>query len=129
MRLPGDVEFNPWCLTDPSIRREFGARLHGQEEIAALWDADPAPARTLAIQAEIDAALARGEIDYMPKSDVGRLSGHWNDCPWGSIYFAKADVTIAGVPIRAGRQFCLVVEHRDGEFHRRLVVGGDPHKL
>lgn len=45
---------------------------------------DPDPAATLTIQAEIDAALAAGDI--VSTTNNGRTLGHYYCCPWGALY-------------------------------------------
>lgn len=125
MRLPGEPGFDPWCLTDPAVKDVYRRDARSQAELRMLWARDPHPERTLAIQAEIDAALARGEINYMPVSERDR-PGPWNACPWPAIYLASAPVRIGGVLVPPGRKFTFRVSagepDRGGAFRREIVV-------
>jgi hypothetical protein len=97
--LPGQQGFDPWCLTDPISRSECKRDRAARRAIAALWDNDPNPRQTLAIQADIDAALARGDIDYAVDSR-GEPLGRYYCCPWSAIYVVKRPVRIGGRSLR-----------------------------
>jgi hypothetical protein len=60
---PGRTGFDPWCLTDPATREQWQRDAAASEAIETLRGLDPAPQRTLAVPAAIDAALARGDVD------------------------------------------------------------------
>ena len=90
-----------------------------------LWQKDPDPAATLALQEEIEAALARGEIAYATDA-AGERIGHYYACPWAPIYVAKRPVTLGGQRIETLQQFTLDVfagnTSPSGAFVRRVLV-------
>jgi hypothetical protein len=122
------------CLTDPAVRGIWCDSRLERDAIDTLWAFDPDKTRTLGIQAEIDAALARRDIGYstdgkQPVFDPfaqGR-TGHFKDCPWSAIYVAVNDCVIAGKPLAAGTQFTFDLSARDvpggGTFRRRILAG------
>lgn len=116
---PGDRDFDPWCLTDPASRRRWKGDPSARRAIGVLWDNDPDPAQTLAIQAEIDAAEARGDI-------VRSGQGNFYCCPWSAIYQVVNPVTIGGRRIRRGRTFTFDVSAEEmaegGKFKREILV-------
>lgn len=120
---PGRAGFDPWCLTDPATRSAWQRDPKAQKAITALWASDPDPQRTLAIQAEIDAARERGDLAGSGQTGVG----HFYCCPWADIYEVRRPVTIAGRPLRALQQFTFDVSAEEmaegGEFKRELYVG------
>lgn len=121
--LPGEPGFDPWCLTDPLSRKELQRDKTARAAIAALWDQDPDPRRTLAIHQEIEAARARGDIDYATTSSGGRL-GHYYCCPWSPVYTAKRPVQIAGRSLRPLEEFTYDVSAEGppkGEPFRREI--------
>lgn len=124
--LPGQSGFDPWCLTDPESRALWKRDPKARRAVDALWRADPNPARTLAIQAEIDAALARGDV-AAATGPSGRKLGFFYCCPWGSIYVAKRAVTIGGRRLPAGQEFTFDVSAEavaeGGPFKREVLVG------
>lgn len=117
---PGEAGFDPWCLTDPASRDQWRRDAKARQAIETLWAADPNPAATLAIQAEIDAAVTRGDIG------PGGV-GHFFCCPWSPIYEARRPVTIAGRPLQPIEQFTFDVSAEEmaegGPFRREIVVG------
>lgn len=127
-RLPGPGEpgFDPWCLTSPSSRALWKRDPRARAALDLLWSSDPDPARTLAVQAELDAALAGGEIAYATDRQ-GRRLGNFYCCPWAPIYVAAADVTLDGRRIARGQQFTLDVSAEEllegGRFKRELLLG------
>jgi len=117
---PGQTAFDPWCLTHPPSRAWWWRDPTARRAIETLWASDPDPAATLAIKAEIDAAVARG--DLMPCSD-----GFFFCCPWSSIYEVRRPVTITGRWLQPVEQFALDVSAEEmavgGAFRRELYVG------
>ena len=122
---PGESGFDAWCLTDPESRPAWQRDPQARRAIDLLWRSDPAPERTLAIEAEIDELRAHGEVEY------ARLSGdavsHYYCCPWAPIYTARVPVTVAGRRVDAGAQFVLDVSAEKmaegGDFTRQVIVG------
>lgn len=127
-RLPGPGEpgFDPWRLTDPASRAAWQRDPAARRAIQSLWAADPDPRRTLAIQVEIEAALARGDIAYATKPSGERL-GFYYCCPWAPVYVAKRSVTIGGRRLRTLQQFTYDVSAEDmprgGAFEREILPG------
>lgn len=127
--LPGESGFDMWCLTDPhSLPRwkmDKQAR-QARQAIKQLWELDPDPRHTLQIQAEIDTALERGDIDYA-RDKWGQKLGHFYRAPWGPVYYAKRPVTIGGIRLRALEQFIFNVScegmHLGAGFTREIMVG------
>lgn len=117
---PGQPGFDPWCLTDPQARAIFQRDARGRAAIEQIWRFDPDPARTLGIQAEIDAALARGDVAYAINRSGQRL-GHFFCCPWGAVYVAKRPLTIGGHQLRSLEEFVFDVSAEG-------VLQGRPYK-
>jgi hypothetical protein len=118
--LPRQPGFDDWCLTDPTARDALKKDRKAVKAIRQMWGMDPDPARTLAIQAEIDAAFERGDAI---EDDV-RI-GHWFRCPWGPVYVAQKPVTLGGVRLKSLQQFVFEVSaagvnHGSG-FTRRIL--------
>lgn len=126
LSLPGRARFDPWCLTDPTSRDRWQRDSEAIEAIEEMWKHDPDPSRTLAIQAEINAALNRGDIAYATDRS-GKPVGHFYCCPWSSIYVVKYPVSIAGRRLRTLQEFTFVVDADEvlegGEFERQILVG------
>jgi hypothetical protein len=123
---PGEPGFDPWCLTDPRSRDSWQRDPQAQAAVDSLWSYDPDPARTLAMQAEIDGALAAGTVDYATDAQ-GRRLGNYYCCPWSAVYTARRPVTIGGKRLRAQQQFTLDVSAEEiaegGPFKRELLLG------
>ena len=117
---------DPWLLTDAPTRDAWRRDRKAQQAIRALWASDPAPQRTRAIQAAIDAAFARGDIAYAIGRGGQRL-GHYFCCPWSSVYVVNRPVTIDGIRLRTLQQFTFDVSAEDllrgGTFKRGLLMG------
>ena len=124
--LPGGAGFDPWCLTDPASRKRWQTDRRAVRAIELLWAYDPDPAATLTIQAEIDAALAAGDIAYSSHRDGKRL-GHYYCCPWSAVYEVRRPVRIARRSLHAMEQFVFDVSAEElaegGKFVRRIVRG------
>jgi hypothetical protein len=121
--LPGQPGFDPWCLTDPRTRARWQLDPSARRAIETLWRYDPDPAATLAIQSQIDAAVAAGAV----VCQASRGFGHYYCCPWSSIYQVRQPVTIAGQRLRPMQEFSVDVSAEEmgegGDFTRRLVTG------
>jgi hypothetical protein len=122
LRLPGEAGFDPWCLTDPLERRRMADDGDYRRHIDAMWRADPYPERTLAIRAEIDAALTSGAVDYLPLDGVGQLALLADRCPWPGVLYVKSSALIGGQELEPGERFVFTVSHDDGSFQRSVVV-------
>lgn len=116
---------DPWVLTDPGTLARWRRDPSARAAIEYMWANDPDPARTLAIQREIDDAIDRGDVDYAT-SPSGAPVGPYYCCPWAPVYVAKRDVTIAGTRIRPLQQFTLDVSAEEipegGEFKREILI-------
>lgn len=122
LRLPGEPGFDPWCLTDPLLRARHEADAESRAAVERLWQADPQPDRTLAIHAEIAAALDAGAVDYLPPGEVGRLAELAARCPWPGVLYARAPALVAGRELEPGERFVLVVGGEPGRFERAIVA-------
>jgi hypothetical protein len=122
--LPGGTRFDPWSLTDPDTRAKWQADPRARQAIAALWDADPDPARTLTIHAQIQTALASGAI--APVTGL-KLGSYFYCCPWSAIYQVRRPVKIGGKRLSVPQQFTFDVSGEElaegGAFVRRIVLG------
>ena len=118
--LPGDLGFDPWCLTDPLERRHK----QGSEEAAAaieeLWKADPDATKTLTIQAEISSAREQGAADFMP-DEGGMLARLGSHCPWPGVLYAKTPLVIAGKELSPGDRFVFTIGSTEQGFQRAVV--------
>lgn len=124
--LPDEPGFDPWCLTDPDTRLGWQRDPQARQAIETLWDYDPDPARTLAIEAEIEAALEAGAVAYGTDAR-GRRLGNFYCCPWSAIYVVRRPVRIAGRRLRPMQQFAFDVSAEEiaegGQFKRELLLG------
>jgi hypothetical protein len=119
--LPGERGFDPWCLTDPIERQgriEHDAAAAGLDK---LWESDPEPAKTLAIQAEIADAIEHGAADYLPDDSVGSLAKVSSFCPWPGVLLAKAELAIGGKSLAPGDRFVFSVGPTAGGFRREIL--------
>lgn len=123
--LPGTPGFDPWVLTDPLSRDKFQRDPEAREAIRLLWQHDPAPEKTLTIQAEIEEAYTRGEISLAKKADGKRL-GHFFCTPWAAIYTVQRPVTLGGVALAPLQTFVFDVSiegvNRGVPFRRQIKV-------
>jgi hypothetical protein len=119
--LPGDAGFDPWCLTDPASRRRLAGSTAAATDLDAFWAADPDPAKTLALQAQIVAAVGRGDADYLPDGDGGTLEALAEACPWPTVLSAKADLVVGDVRLVRGERFALRVGGSGGAFEHSIA--------
>jgi hypothetical protein len=121
--LPGQPGFDPWCLTDQRNLDRWQRDPAARRAVDSLWRYDPDPAATLAIQAQIDAAVAAGSA--IPETMRGPR--HYYCCPWSAIYQVRRPVTIDGRRLRPMQEFTFDVSAEEmsegGEFSRRLIIG------
>jgi hypothetical protein len=121
--LPGQPGFDQWCLTDPYTRPHWQRDPAARRAIALLWRSDPDPAATLAIQSQINAAVAAGLV----LAETSRGHRQYFSCPWSTIYQTRQPVTIAGQELWQFQEFAFEVSagqmHPDRAFIRRLVTG------
>jgi hypothetical protein len=124
--LPGQPGFDPWVLTDPATRDHWRQDPRAMSAIATLWSSDPDPAATLAIQGEIDAAVAAGHVKRGVTAG-GESLGNFFCCPWASIYLVLRPVRIDRESFRAGEQFTVDVSAEGlahgGSFKRNILRG------
>lgn len=122
--LPGGARFDPWCLTDPATLRRWQHDRRAIQAIKELWEWDPDPTATLALKAEVDAAVAAGDVDFL-KAPAGGTC--YYECPWSPLYEVRRPVTIAGRPLRVLQQFTLEIAADDMPrglpFRRGLILG------
>jgi hypothetical protein len=126
---PGQPGFDPWCLTDPDSYSRWHRDPQARAAIHELWRHDPDPAITLAIQAQINAAVAAGAVARGVGPDGRRSPDRlcFHRCPWSSIYLARQPVVIDGHTLRPGDQFAFDVSAAEvaegARFTRRLALG------
>lgn len=122
--LPGEDGFDPWCLSAPEALVQMASDERAVRAVESLWAADPEPARTLRLQAQLQAALRDGRVRRAV--DAAGVPGHLHTCPWPPVYEAVRTVRLAGRRLRPLTQFALEVTSGDegtGTFVRRVVVG------
>lgn len=116
---PGTPGFDPWCLTDPKMRSVWERDRAAVSAVDTLWRYDPAPRETLTVQAQIDAAARRGDIELSG-------AGHYYCCPWAPIYRVVNPVKIGGKRLLRGQTFTFDVSAEEvaegGEFKREILV-------
>ncbi|GAA3512748.1 hypothetical protein [Actinocatenispora rupis] len=123
-QLPGGADFDPWCLTDEATVDAWRGDPGAVRAIDALWAADPDPAATLQVKAELDQAIDEGRIVrvFLP----GKVTC-FHRAPWSSLYEVRRAVTIAGRTFGVLQQFTLDVSAEEmywgRPFVRRLVLG------
>ncbi len=122
---PGEPGFDPWVLTDPASRNSWRADPRARQAIRALWENDPSPRSTLAVQAQIDAAMRAGDI-ARATDGMGRPLGNYYCCPWSAVYEVRRPCTIGGHRLRTMQQFTFDVSAEEategGPFVRRILV-------
>lgn len=123
---PKEAGFDMWCLTDPDARKRFQDDREAVRAIKTLWSLDPDPRRTVDIQSEINAALARGDVDYC-MDKWGKKLGHFFCAPWGAVYVAKRPVNIGGRHLPTMQQFIFNVTcegvNLGAPFEREIMMG------
>jgi hypothetical protein len=123
--LPGQTGFDPWCLTDPVRKSKLMADKKARHAIHELWRLDPAPEKTLAIQAEIAAAFERKDIVYAADQSGNRL-GHFFCCPWAPVYSVVRPLTIGGKRLSVFQKFLFDVTaegvNLGSQFKRHIMV-------
>jgi hypothetical protein len=119
--VPDRHGFDPWCLTDPRGRQMRERDPRAWKAISDMWAADPDPRRTLAIHAQIDAALASGYIDRLR---WGRKPTYYFGCPWSSVYQVRQAIRVDNFWLSPPQQFTLDISVQPGlYFIRRILVG------
>jgi hypothetical protein len=109
--VPSDEDM--WSLTAAFQRPQRRASRADTDQIKALWQADPDPARTLAFHEELIAAVRAGNA---------RRNGDeaLRDCPWSQVYVAVKQVMIGGVQLQRNEKFALEVGVSRGQFTRSI---------
>ncbi len=124
--MPNEAGFDMWCLTAPDARLKFQNDREAVRAIKTLWQLDPDARRTLEIQAEINAALQRGDI--APALDrYNQKLGHFFCAPWGAVYLAKRAITLGDHRIGSMQQFIFNVTcegvNLGAPFEREIMTG------
>jgi hypothetical protein len=113
---PGQKGFDRWCLSDPRIVKSLKKIGGANTSIDLMWAGDPDPAKTLALHADIAAALVRDDIAYD--------SSHYFDCPWSAVYLAKRPVKIGPYAVQPLETFTLAIDRTARrQFRRRILIG------
>lgn len=116
--------FDIWCLTDENARAALKHDPKAEATLRRLWARDPDRAATVALQADIQSALERGDVEYATVHTGGRV-GYWHQPPWGSVYAVRRRVELNGQQLLQGERFVLALSQRRNRsaFWRRLLVG------
>jgi hypothetical protein len=109
----GPSEEDMWSLTAAFQRPQRRASRADSEQLKALWQADPDPARTLAFHGELIAAVRAGNARQHGDEAL-------RDCPWSQVYVAVNQVTIGGVQLQRNEKFALEVGVSRGQFKRSI---------
>jgi hypothetical protein len=122
--LPGGARFDPWCLTDRVTLGRWQRDRRAVQAITELWEWDPDPAATMALKAEIDAAVAAGDITPLKAPDGGTC---YYECPWAPLYEVRRSTYLAGRQLRVLQQFTMEAAADDMPrgmpFRRGIIVG------
>jgi hypothetical protein len=122
--LPGGPRFDPWCLTDTATLSRWQHDPRAAQAIAEMWQWDPDPAATLALKAEVDRAIADGDVVTLK---APRGSTCYYECPWAALYEVRRPVRIGGLSLLVLQQFTLEVAADDMPrglpFRRGLLLG------
>jgi hypothetical protein len=122
--LPGGARFDPWCLTDPLTLRRWQSDPRAVQAIAEMWQWDPDPAATLALKAEVDIAVAIGDVAPMAAPPGGTC---YYECPWAPLYEVHRPLYLAGHYLPVMQQFTLEAAADDmpsgRPFRRGLLLG------
>jgi hypothetical protein len=110
-RAPADEQM--WRLTAAFERPRRRANPADAEKLRQLWRDDPDPASTLAVHAEIMAAVHTGNVRQ--NGDEGL-----RECPWSQVYVAVNRVTIGGLRLERNEKFALEVGMAAGKFRRGI---------
>jgi hypothetical protein len=113
----GPARIDIWALTDPRQRAAWRSRPRAREAVERMWAADPRPAETARVQAQIDAALRTGAIAFATDGAGERL-GCLHRCPWPAVYEVRRPVTVGGLHLLSLDHFTFDALS-DG---RRIVV-------
>lgn len=123
---PNAPGFDMWCLTAPEAQTKFKQDREAVRAIKTLWQLDPDARRTVEIQNEINAALARGDVSFA-LDRYGKKLGHFFCAPWGAVYVAKRTLTIAGTRLPTMQQFIFNVTcegvNLGAPFEREIMTG------
>ncbi|GAB1639880.1 hypothetical protein [Krasilnikovia sp. MM14-A1259] len=122
--LPGGARFDPWCLTDPATLGQWQRDPRAVQAITEMWEWDPDPAATLTLKAEIDTALAAGDVAPVRARKNGTC---YYECPWSALYEVRRPVTIGGRALKVVQQFTMEAAADDMPqgmpFRRGIILG------
>jgi hypothetical protein len=101
-----ELGFDPWCLTDPTKRKQLSADKTQQEELTAFWEnvADPAAAYQLSEQ--IRAAHLSRRLRY-------RTGRGYNILPWPAQYLVRIPLQLGNRHFGAGDLIALYPSQND----------------
>lgn len=122
-----DLTFDPWCLTDTKARQTLQVDAEACAAIERLWRHDPDPRATLALHAEVQAAVKRRRVVEATWPGGDRL-GHFFSCPWPTVYETTRRMRIGGQRLKAHQKFVLDVSAEgveQGHLFRREIKLGD----
>lgn len=109
----------PWIITHPDARRRFQSDAKAVQALVETWRFNPDVAQTIDAQAEIAAAVDRGDLTYG--------DSYYYCCPWSPVYDVVRKVEIDGVRLKPGQQFTFDVSAEDlaegGRFKSEILIG------
>ncbi|WP_026341160.1 hypothetical protein [Actinomadura atramentaria] len=112
---------DPWHLTASDEVARLRADPAACEAVREMWR--HARKAALAVQADVDAALCAGAVEYTDDA-AGRPFGAYDECPWTPVYTVARPAVIGGRRLRRGRRFALRFADAPGVGPRlELVVG------
>lgn len=113
------LQLDPWFFTAPIAKDRLRNDREARHSLVHTFRHDPDHAETRRIQEQINAVLQRREI-----TDTGR---YYACLPWGAVYKANKEVTIANTTVRRGQEFAYELSAsripEGGKFERTIIVG------
>lgn len=95
-----ELSFDPWILTDPTVREEHRKSAESEVAITAFWTQNPNPGLSYQLQMQIIAAHHKRQIRHV-------TGGQFPYCPWVSMWLVWRDVELGGTHFDAGTYITL----------------------
>lgn len=119
LAMPSLLDADRPALSTTNASSSGKADGQARKAIASPWEKDPQPSKTLAIQAEIQTALSKGDVQLAG-------IGNYFCCPWSPIYTVKRPVTIGTTMLQPRHLFSFAVSAEElaegGGFKREILV-------
>ena len=115
--LSEELQFDPWCLTDPQVISSHRGNPESEQALAKLWEANPNPSKTFSLAQEVKVAHEQGKIR--------RIYGNaYPTCPWVSKWLVHSEVVIGGVTLSVGWMFAINVATTSEGFVSKVAKAG-----